>query len=152
MPLLAFVACLNWPSIKATTSEYSTFSCSTSPLFSSETTISGSVVPSGDGPVGFCINAMCVYFFNIGWLAATNDGGEKSVMTEEEKEALRKSFAGKAVSQMTPEERKLFDEEFQYGFGNQTKQKPTVANSPLPAAPTGSTMSFLKRMNLVVKK
>jgi len=55
-------------------------------------------------------------------LAAINDGGEKSVMTEEEKEALRKSFAGKAVSQMTPEERKLFDEEFQYGFGNQPKQ------------------------------
>jgi hypothetical protein len=85
-------------------------------------------------------------------LAAINDGGEKYVMTEEEKEELRKSFAGKAVSQMTPEERKLFDEEFQYGFGNQPKQKPTVAKSPLPAAPTGSTMSFLKRMNLVVKK
>ena len=73
-------------------------------------------------------------------------------MTEEEKETLGKSLAGKAVPQMTPEERKLFDAEFQYGFGNQPKQKPTVANSPLPAAPTGSTMSFLKRMNLVVKK
>ena len=78
--------------------------------------------------------------------------GEQSVMTEEEKETLRKSFAGKAVSQMTPEERKWLDAEFQYGLGNQPKQNPTVANSPLPAAPTGSTMSFLKRMNLVVKK
>ena len=73
-------------------------------------------------------------------------------MTEEEKQALRKSCAGKAVSQMTTEERRLFDEEFQYGFGNQPKQKLIVANSTLPAVPTGSTMSFLKRMNLVMKK
>jgi hypothetical protein len=78
--------------------------------------------------------------------------GEQSVMTEEEKETLRKSFSGKSVSQMTPEERKLFDAEFQYGFVNQPKQKTTVTNSSLPAVPTGSTMSFLKRMNLVVKK
>ena len=73
-------------------------------------------------------------------------------MTEDEKQTLRNSFAGKAVSQMTPEERKLFDEEFQYGFGNQAKQKPAFVNSTLPAAPTGSTMSFLKRVNLIVKK
>ena len=73
-------------------------------------------------------------------------------MTEEEKQALRKSFAGKAISQMTTEERRLFDEEFQYGFGNQPKQKPIVVNSTLPAVPTGSTMSFLKRMNLIMKK
>ena len=53
---------------------------------------------------------------------------------------------------MTTEERRLFDEEFQYGFGNQPKQKPIVANSTLPAVPTGSTMSFLKRMDLVMKK
>ena len=32
-------------------------------------------------------------------------------MIEEEKQALRKSFAGKAVSQMTPQERKFFNEE-----------------------------------------
>ena len=68
-------------------------------------------------------------------------------MTEEEKEALRKSFAGKAVSQMTPEERKLFDEEFQYGFGNQPKQKPTVAKFPLPAAPNPIIL-FLDLTNL----
>ena len=73
-------------------------------------------------------------------------------MTEEEKQALRKSFAGKAVSQMTTEERRLFDEEFQYGFENRLTQKSKVANSTLPAVPTGSTMSFLKRMNLVMKK
>jgi hypothetical protein len=73
-------------------------------------------------------------------------------MTEEEKKALRKSFAGKAVSQMTRQERKLFDEEFQYGFGNQAKQKTAFINSAPPTVPTGSTMSFLKRMNLVVKK
>ena len=74
------------------------------------------------------------------------------LMTEQEQQAILDLLTGKAVSQMTPEERNLFDEEFQYGFGNQSKQKPTVAKSPLPAVPTGSTMSFLKRMNLVVKK
>ena len=39
-------------------------------------------------------------------------------MTEDEKQALRNSFAGKPVSQMTPEERIVFDADFQYGFGN----------------------------------
>ena len=39
-------------------------------------------------------------------------------MTEEEKQALRNSFAGKAVSDMTAEERKVFDQDFQYRFGS----------------------------------
>ena len=38
-------------------------------------------------------------------------------MTEDEKQAQRDSFAGKPVSQMTPEERAVFDADFQYGFG-----------------------------------
>ena len=33
-------------------------------------------------------------------------------MTEEEKQAIRASFAGKRVSQMTEIERKVFDEDF----------------------------------------
>ena len=41
-------------------------------------------------------------------------------MTENEKWALRNSMAGKKVSEMTAQERKLFDQEFQYGFA----QKP----------------------------
>ena len=95
---------------------------------------------------------ICIYFFSSGWLATKNLGGRQCDMTEEEKKALRRSFAGKAVSQMTPEERELFDEEFQYGFGNQTKQRPIMANSAPRVVPTGSTMSFLNRMNLVLKK
>ena len=39
-------------------------------------------------------------------------------MTEDEKQTLRNSFAGKKVSQMSPAEREVFDEDFQYGFGN----------------------------------
>lgn len=38
-------------------------------------------------------------------------------MTEEEKQAIRASFAGKRVSQMTALERQVFDEDFRYGFG-----------------------------------
>ena len=40
------------------------------------------------------------------------------VMKEDEKQALRNSFAGKAVSELTPEERKLFDQELKHGFSN----------------------------------
>lgn len=44
-------------------------------------------------------------------------------MTEEEKASIRASFAGKRVSEMTEIERKVFDEDFQYGFGVQTTQR-----------------------------
>jgi hypothetical protein len=73
-------------------------------------------------------------------------------MKKDEKQALRNSFAGQAVSEMIPEERKLFDQEFQYGFSNRAKQKPAFVNSAPLAVPKGSTMAFLDRMNLVVKK
>ena len=39
-------------------------------------------------------------------------------MTEDEKQTLRKSFAGKKVSQMSRAEREVYDENFQYGFGS----------------------------------
>jgi hypothetical protein len=73
-------------------------------------------------------------------------------MKEGKKQALRNSFVGKAVSEMTSEELILFGQEFQYGFSNRAKQKPAlVVFAPL-VAPKGSTMAFLDRMNLVVKK
>ena len=53
---------------------------------------------------------------------------------------------------MTLEERKLFDQEFQYGFPNRAKQKPVFVNSAPLAVPKGSAMAFLARMNLVLKK
>ena len=45
-------------------------------------------------------------------------------MTEKEKQELRNSFSGKKVSEMTPEERELFDKEFQYGFSKNPNSKP----------------------------
>ena len=51
-------------------------------------------------------------------------------MTEDEKQAIRASFAGKKVSQMTELERKVFDEDFQYGIANTGSSKSvTDANS-----------------------
>ena len=44
-------------------------------------------------------------------------------MTEDEKQAIRASFAGKRVSQMTALERKVFDEDFQYGVSAGSRQK-----------------------------
>ena len=73
-------------------------------------------------------------------------------MTEKEKQELRNSFSGKKVSEMTPEERELFDKEFQYGFSNDPNSKPTSKNSkPLPK-PKDLTMGFLSRVNLIAKK
>ena len=43
-------------------------------------------------------------------------------MNEAKKQMLRKSFAGKSVSQMTKEEREVFDADFQYGFGDKPSQ------------------------------
>ena len=43
-------------------------------------------------------------------------------MTDDQKQALRNSMAGKKVSEMTAQERELFDQEFQYGF----KDKPQI--------------------------
>lgn len=51
-------------------------------------------------------------------------------MTEDEKQAIRASFANKKVSQMTELERKVFDEDFQYGIANRGSSKSvTDANS-----------------------
>ena len=41
-------------------------------------------------------------------------------MTENEKQALRSSMAGRKISEIIAQESKLFDQEFQYGFA----QKP----------------------------
>ena len=87
---------------------------------------------------------MGVWLLQLSW--------EESVMKEIEKQALRNSSAGKAVSEMTPKERKLFDQEFQYGFPNRAKQKPVFVNTAPLAVPKGSAMAFLARMNLVLKK
>ena len=73
-------------------------------------------------------------------------------MTEKEKQELRNSFSGKKVSEMTPEERELFDKEFQYGFSNDPNSKPTSKKSKLLPKPKDLTIGFLSRMNLIAKK
>ena len=73
-------------------------------------------------------------------------------MTNDEKQALRNSMAGKKVSEMTAQERELFDQEFQYGFKDKPQIKPTDIKSELPSKPKDLTMGFLSRMNLIVRK
>ncbi|MBT5489532.1 MAG: hypothetical protein HOK02_08985 [Halieaceae bacterium] len=74
-------------------------------------------------------------------------------MTDDEKQALRNSMAGKKVSKMTAQERELFDQEFQYGL-NDTPQKIKPANikSEQLSKSKDLTMGFLSRMNLIVRK
>ena len=73
-------------------------------------------------------------------------------MTEEEKKVRRNPFSGKKVSEMTPQERDLFDKEFKYGFSSKPKSKSSSTNSnPLPKS-KDLTMRFLSRMNFIVKK
>jgi len=43
-------------------------------------------------------------------------------MTEEEKQAIRASFAVKRISQIAALERKVFDEDFQYGVAARSSQ------------------------------
>lgn len=72
-------------------------------------------------------------------------------MTEEEKQAIRASFAGKRVSQMTEIERKVFDEDFQYGV----RAKPSLPHSTAEPDPRKvslmSVSRILKRMGLTRK-
>ena len=53
-------------------------------------------------------------------------------MTEQEKHAIRASFAGKRVSQMTALERKVFDEDFQYGVATRGSLVLSRLRSGLP--------------------
>ena len=73
-------------------------------------------------------------------------------MTDDEKQALRNSMAGKKVSEMTTQERKLFDQEFQYGFKDTPQIKPADIKSELPSKPKDITVGFLSRMNLIFRK
>ena len=75
-----------------------------------------------------------------------------SIVNEDKKQALRKSFAGKSVSQMTPEEREVFDADFQYGFGGKAVQKNTATNDALPEEPRASGISVQRLFGLFQKK
>ena len=73
-------------------------------------------------------------------------------MSDNEKQALRNSMAGKKVSEMTAQERELFDQEFQYGLNDTPKIKRAALKSKPPSKPKDLTMGFLSRMNVIVRK
>ena len=73
-------------------------------------------------------------------------------MTDDEKQALKISMVGKKVSEMTEQERELFDQEFQYGFKDKPQIKRGALTSEQPSKPKDLTMGFLSRMNLIVRK
>jgi hypothetical protein len=72
-------------------------------------------------------------------------------MTEEEKQAIRASFAGKRVSQMTEIERKVFDEDFQYGVRTQSGHHHPTATPFTRRGLPASALVVLKRLGLVRK-
>jgi hypothetical protein len=69
-------------------------------------------------------------------------------MTEEEKQAIRASFAGKRVSQMTALERQVFDEDFQYGFGTNKKVQSSRSNKERIQGKSIDVPSLLKRLGI----
>ena len=73
-------------------------------------------------------------------------------MTDDEKQALRNSMAGKKVSVITAQERELFDQEFQYGLNDTPQIKRGALKSEQPSKPKDHTMGFLSQMNLIVRK
>ncbi|WP_347819812.1 hypothetical protein [uncultured Planktomarina sp.] len=73
-------------------------------------------------------------------------------MTEDEKQTLRKSFAGKKVSQMSRAEREVYDENFQYGFGSPPIKNIENSKTKLPKILPTSTLKVLQSMGLARKK
>ena len=73
-------------------------------------------------------------------------------MSDNEKQPLRISMAGKKVSEITAQERELFDQEFQYGFKGKPQIKSGALKSEQSSKPKDLTMGFLSRMSLIVRK
>ena len=73
-------------------------------------------------------------------------------MTDDEKQTLRKSFAGKKVSQMSRAEREVYDEDFQYSLGSSSIENRMSANTKLPKILPTSTLKVLQRIGLAQKK
>lgn len=67
-------------------------------------------------------------------------------MTEEEKQAIRASFAGKRVSQMTEIERKVFDEDFQYGVRAQSGHRHASTSGDARTSSRVSVSGLLRRI------
>ena len=67
-------------------------------------------------------------------------------MAEGEKQAIRASFSGKRVSQMTDPEHQVFDEDFQYGVANRDSQNARKVKSSLKKKT--DFPSILKRLGI----
>ena len=72
-------------------------------------------------------------------------------MTDDEKQAIRASFAGKRVSQMTALERQVFDEDFQYGFGTNQSVQSRPSHSSKHEEKPARVSSLLSRLGLIQK-
>ena len=73
-------------------------------------------------------------------------------MTENEKQALRNSMAGKKVSEMTAQERKLFDQEFQYGFAQKPQREDATIKPAQLSTPKDLTNGYRGRINLIIRR
>lgn len=72
-------------------------------------------------------------------------------MTEEEKRAIRASFAGKRVSQMTKLERQVFDEDFQYGINTQSGRVQSRVDPQLRSKTPTAALALLRKIGLFRK-
>ena len=70
-------------------------------------------------------------------------------MTEEENQEIRAAFAGKRVSQMTLVERRVFNEDFQYGVRATQKEEARPFDPPKSQKKSNSVTSVLRRLGLV---
>ena len=69
-------------------------------------------------------------------------------MTEEEKQIIRASYAGKRVSQMTKLERRVFDEDFLYGFSAEPKRNRSSTSFSDIETKMSMTSKVLRRLGL----
>ena len=58
-------------------------------------------------------------------------------------------MAGKKVSEMTAQERKLFDQEFQYGFAQKPQKEDTTIKPAQLSTPKDLTIGYHSRINLI---
>ena len=72
-------------------------------------------------------------------------------MTEEKKVALRKSMAGKKVSELNPEEREFYDTEYKYklAISNKPLETPAVSDQTPDRLNLPLTMKFLSKTALL---
>jgi hypothetical protein len=61
-------------------------------------------------------------------------------------------MAGKKVSEMTAQERKLFDQEFQYGFTQKPYKEGTIIKPAQLSKHKGLTVGYRSRINLIIRR